>query len=52
MHKMTWNSFLRVEATQLLDVPRVSEDFALLVCQLIRVELEHLDDDVGPFPRR
>jgi hypothetical protein len=52
MHKKTWNSFLRVEATWLLDVPSVGVDYALLVCQLVRVRLEHLNDDVGPFPWR
>jgi hypothetical protein len=33
-----------------LDVPSIGEDFALLVRKLVCAGLEHLDDDVRPFP--
>jgi hypothetical protein len=33
-----------------LDVPSVDEDFTLLVYKLVCASLEHLDDDVRPFP--
>jgi hypothetical protein len=35
---------------ELLDVPSIGEFFTFLVRQLVRAGLEHLDDDVGPFP--
>jgi hypothetical protein len=50
-NKRTWKSFLRVEATYLLDVPSVGEFFAVLVDQLVSAGLEHLDHDVRSLPR-
>jgi hypothetical protein len=46
----TWKSFLRVEATKLLDVPSVGEFLVVLVRQLVGAGLEHFDDDIGPLP--
>jgi ATP-dependent protease HslVU (ClpYQ) ATPase subunit len=50
MCKKTRKSFLGVEATQMLDVSSIGEDFPLLVRHLVRAGLEHLDDDIGPLP--
>jgi hypothetical protein len=50
--RKTWKSFLRVEATLLLDIPSVGELLAILIRQLVGVGLEHFDDDVGSLPWR
>jgi hypothetical protein len=47
----TWKSFLRLEATWLLDIPSVGEFLTFLVRQLVCARLEHLDDNVGPLLR-
>ena len=41
---------LRIEATELLYVPSIGEDFAIFVRQLVRAGLEHLGYDVWAFP--
>jgi hypothetical protein len=50
MYKWLENSW--VEATLLLNVPSIGEDFAVLVRLLVRAGLEHLSDDVRAFPWR
>ena len=45
-------NILRVEATQLSDVPSVAVDLALTVGQLVCSGLQNLRDDERPFPGR